>query len=53
VKTNELIPWPWPFAQWNGERWVMPIELAPKEVQQAAKKASRTTDLDDFEEAPF
>lgn len=53
MKTEELIAYPWPFPQWNGERFVMPLELAPKEVQKELKKASRTEDLADVEEAPF
>lgn len=48
---NELLPWPWPFAQWNGERWVMPAELMPKELR--SKRKDDAPNLDDFEEAPF
>ena len=54
MKTDELMPWPWPFAQWNGERWVMPLELAPEEVRKAVKKKpDPMEDLADVEEAPF
>lgn len=55
MKTEkDLIPWPWPFAQWDGTRWVMPMELAPKEVRKAAKKKpGPMAELADVEEAPF
>jgi hypothetical protein len=54
VKTeDELLPWPWPFAQWNGTRWVMPAELMPKELRKRSKKRDQEIDLDEIEEAPF
>lgn len=49
--TDGLIPYPWPFPQWNGERWVMPLELAPEDVRRAAKQTKN--DLSNVEEAPF
>jgi hypothetical protein len=50
VKTEPLLPYPWPFPQWDGTRWVMPAELMPKELREKAKKG---VDLEDYEEAPF
>jgi len=50
VKTEPLLPYPWPFPQWDGTRWVMPAELMPKELR---KKAKKGVDLDEYEEAPF
>jgi hypothetical protein len=49
VKTEDLIPYPWPFPQWNGERMVMPMELAPDAVKNVPKRDP----LEDAEEAPF
>jgi hypothetical protein len=40
-------PQPWPFPQWNGKRWVMPIERLTKEQRQKQKPEQP------FEEAPF
>ena len=48
---TKLLPYPWPFPQWNGERWVTPMELAPKDVRRA--KQPKGPDLSDVEEAPF
>ena len=48
---TKLLPYPWPFPQWNGERWVTPIELAPKDVRRAPRP--KAPDLSDVEEAPF
>ena len=47
----KLLPYPWPFPQWDGERWTMPMDRAPEDV----RRAPRTTapDLSDVEEAPF
>jgi len=42
-------PQPWPFPQWNGKRWVMPMELLTKEQRQRQKQQSE----EPFEEAPF
>lgn len=53
MKTEELTKYPWPFPQWNGSRWVMPLELAPKELQAQAKATRQEVYLDDVEEAPF
>lgn len=50
MKTEPLLPYPWPFPQWDGTRWVMPAELMPKELRKRAKKE---VDLDEYEEAPF
>ena len=47
MKTEDLIPYPWPFPQWNGERFVMPMELAPADV----KKVTKRDPLEDVEEA--
>ncbi len=46
---TELTKYPWPFPQWNGERFVMPMELAPEDVQNAPERDP----LEDVEEAPF
>jgi len=43
---------PWPFPQWNGARWVTPLELAPEDVRRAAKQP-KGPDLSDIEEALF
>lgn len=50
---NELLPWPWPFPQWDGIRWVMPAESMPKELRKRSKKRDQEIDLDEIEEAPF
>lgn len=52
MKTEpELQPWPWPFPQWDGTRWVMPMELMPKELRK--KRKEDKPNLDDIEEALF
>lgn len=47
----------WPFATWDGERFVPPLErLTPaqrKEFLRSEKKSSRTPDLSDVPEARF
>jgi hypothetical protein len=47
----------WPFATWDGERFVPPLErLTPaqrKEFLRPLKEASRTPDLSDVPEARF
>lgn len=50
---NELLPWPWPFPQWDGIRWVMPAESMPKELRKRSKQRDQENNLDEFEEAPF
>lgn len=42
---------PWPFPQWNGERWVMPMDHAPSGWRTA--KQPKGPDLSDIEEALF
>ena len=37
MKTVPIRPWPWPFPQWDGTRWVMPLEQAPKESRKPAQ----------------
>ena len=54
MKTEPLLPYPWPFPQWNGTRWVMPAELMPKELRKELRAvAKKGPDLSDCEEAPF
>jgi hypothetical protein len=47
----------WPFATWDGERFVPPLErLTPaqrKEFLRPLKESSRTPDLSDVPEARF
>lgn len=52
--SHELRPWPWPFPQWDGQRWVMPLELAPEEVRVAASTPTDPMqEMYDLGEAPF
>jgi hypothetical protein len=44
----KLQPWPWPFPQWDGTRWVMPSEQAPEEFLQRPDAP-----IEELEEAPF
>ncbi len=50
MKTEkELLPWPWPFPQWDGTRFVMPAEQMPQELRNQPEPSP----LDEYEEAPF
>jgi hypothetical protein len=53
VKTDtNPIQWPWPFPQWDGTKFVMPVDLMPLEVRKEfLKRSKQTPDLDDIEEA--